>query len=324
MTHTLALEIDYAHEHGGWIDCDLIVDGEHHPLDASDVFPPFLPLLHFAKAVASQRLPAEFIWDEEGHGLEFKALPVAEGSSLVHLTIQHWGTDIFLLDAEIERDTVLRAFLPPLQDLAWNFTLAEAEWGLPRFAVRYVVCGIAEGFPLGLNDRADERLEFQILGDYSDEAYSASSLHIWLGDERKAGWHVQDTDPFWPEWIGFLEKIASGDLPARIEHVQESGLLFKLFDGDDIPEDLKDTMEYHTHLQAEPVDAPQDFRLSINTSNRNEEIENQLLDELFNRRLFVQTFRQVFEKFLQNEYQLRPDVAGQAFDLRTLSLDKLA
>jgi hypothetical protein len=38
----------------------------------------------------------------------------------------------------------------------------------------------------------------------------------------------------------------------------------------------------------------------------------------------VQTFRQVFEKFLQNEYQLRSDVAGQVFDLRTLSLDKLA
>jgi hypothetical protein len=323
MTHTIALEIDYAHEHGGWIDCDLIIDGEHHPLDASDVFPPFQPLLHFVKAVASQRLPAKFIWDEEGHGLEFKALPVFEDSSLVHLTIQHWGTDIFLLDAEMECDTVVRIFLPPLQDLAQNFTLAETEWGLPQFAVQHVVRGIAEGFPPGLDNRADKRLEFQILGDYSDEAYGASSLHIWLEDEGKAGWHVQDTDPFWPEWIGFMEKIAGGELPAKIEHVQKSMFLLGLFDEEDIPEDLKDTMEYRTYLLAESADALQDFRLRIHTSSRNVEIETQLLDEVFNRRQFVHAFRQAFELFLQNEYQLRSDTAGQTFDLRTLSLEKL-
>ena len=323
MIHTLALEIDYAHEHAGWIDCDLIIDGEHHPLDASNVFPPFQPLLHFVKAVAGQCLPAHFIWDEEGHGLEFKALPVAEDSSLVHLTIQHWGTNSFLLDAEIERDAVVRTFLPPLQDLVQNFTLAEAEWGLPQFAVQHVARRIAEGFPQGLDNRADERLEFQILGDYSNEAYGASSLQIWLEDEGKAGWHVQDTDPLWPGWIAFMEKIASGDLPAKIEHMQESRLLLSLFDGDDIPEDMKDTMEYRTYLRAEPADAPQDFRLRIHTSNRNVEIETQLLNEVFNRLGFVHAFRQAFELFLQNEYQLRPDTAGQTFDLRTLPLDKL-
>jgi len=49
-----------------------------------------------------------------------------------------------------------------------------------------------------------------------------------------------------------------------------------------------------------------------------------LLDDVFDRRHFVRTFRQAFESFLKNKYQFRPDAAGQVFDLRTLPLDKLA
>ena len=105
MTHTLALDIDYSHESAGWIKCYLTIDGVSHYLDASAVFPPFLPLLRFVKAVAGQRFPARFFWDEEGYGAEFDATAVEDDSELVHLKIRHYDheEDVIWLDADIER-----------------------------------------------------------------------------------------------------------------------------------------------------------------------------------------------------------------------------
>jgi hypothetical protein len=72
--HTIAFEINHKHEHAGWINCYLTINGERHALEASSVFPPFQPLLRFVKAVAGQRFPAKFFWDEEGIGADFEAV----------------------------------------------------------------------------------------------------------------------------------------------------------------------------------------------------------------------------------------------------------
>ncbi len=109
----LSLEIDYANEHSGWIDCWLVINGERHHLDASNVFSPFLPLLYFTKSVAGQRFPARFRWDEEGVEAEFSATTVADDSPLVHLTIKYDKVEEPWLDADIERETLIQALAAP-------------------------------------------------------------------------------------------------------------------------------------------------------------------------------------------------------------------
>ncbi|HEX5807549.1 MAG TPA: hypothetical protein VFY25_02705, partial [Anaerolineales bacterium] len=162
--HSLALEIDYAHESAGWIKCELIVDGERHPLDASNVFPPFLPLLRFVKAVAGQRFPARFFWDEEGVGAHFEAIAVAENSPLVHLKIQHEEAAEPWLDADIERETVVQAFLPPVVEMSQNFLLAEKEWHIPGRVVARIQESIARGIPLRSDIHTPQYVEFIVRG----------------------------------------------------------------------------------------------------------------------------------------------------------------
>ncbi len=134
----LSFEIDYLHEHAGWIDCWLTIDSEKHHLFASGVFPPFRGLLHFLQAVATQRLPATFSWDEEATGAEFLASSVDK--ALVHLKITYEGWElppVLWLDTELPRASVVQAFLPPLLDMAKNYRRAGA-WGIPHDEVQRV------------------------------------------------------------------------------------------------------------------------------------------------------------------------------------------
>ena len=316
--HTLNLEIDYAHEHSGWIICNLTIDGERHPLDASNVFSPFLPLLHFVKAVAGQRLPHKFFWDEEGYGADFEAMPVAEDSSLVHLKISHGVNVAPWIDADIKRDVVIQAFLPPLIDMVNNFSMVERGWELPRFAVDNVQRAIANGTLLQFSP---QRLEYRIHGSYDYGLIEELRWEIWVEDEFKQFFDWWDTSPFWSQWIEFLEKISSGDLPAQLEFPEKlrGGLLTRF-----VPS-IEDLGIFRiTYMQAEPLEDLQNFRLHIRSTNWQGEGNHLVLDEVINRDQCVRGFSDIFRHFLKNEYRVQPDRNGKTFDLRTLSIENLS
>jgi len=72
-----------------------------------------------------------FYWEEEGPAAEFAASPVAGNEQLVHLKITYSREEEKpWIDAELEKDVIVEAFLPPLLDMAKNFNKAEYKWGL--------------------------------------------------------------------------------------------------------------------------------------------------------------------------------------------------
>lgn len=314
--HTLALEIDYAHEKAGWINCHLTIDGEAYHLDASSVFPPFQPLLRFVKAVAGQRFPAEFFWDEEGVGADFEATAVAKDSPLVHLKIKHNDSDTLWFEDVIERETIIQAFLPPILDFSNNCLLAEKEWYLSKELVAKLHRAIVTGIPLRSDIHVAQDVESAVQGAY-DVGYVEGRVffRIIFDEEWIISILMFDTNPFWGQAIDFFGQIASGNLPASCEHHR----VFQLSTAE--PGNPFD-VHLRTRLVAEPLDVPENFRLKIFTTYRDEK-EFLLLEEVVDRHTFTQSFLNSFQKFLKDEYQIFPDKDSKTFDLRTLSLEKL-
>ena len=91
MANTFSLEIDPLSTDSGWMHCWLVLDGQRHYLDATSVFPPFGNVLAFAHALAQNKLPHEFFWDEEAHGAKFQVLLIAPDNPRFHLLINHDG-----------------------------------------------------------------------------------------------------------------------------------------------------------------------------------------------------------------------------------------
>jgi hypothetical protein len=317
MTHTLTLDIDYAHESAGWIKCYLTIDGVRHYLDASAVFPPFLPLLRFVKAVAGQRFPARFFWDEEGYGAEFDATAVEDNSALVHLKIRHYDheEDVIWLDADIEREEIIRAFMPAIVDMSRNFLLAEKEWFMPGRMIEHLCSAIEKGIPLRSDIHSPQDIECLVVGDYDTEYINGRVFfQIIFEQEKIVSILLFDTHPFWQQVIDFFGHIASGTLPVSCEHLKV----------DSWGMDSESPEEYRTlvRLVAEPLDTTENFRLKIFTKYQDEP-EFLRLDEVVNRRQFAHGFAASFKQFLEQEYQLVPDGDGKTFDLRSLSLEKL-
>jgi hypothetical protein len=313
MNHTLSFEIDYKNEKAGWINCWLTINGERYHIEASYAFPPFQPLLRFVKAVAGQRFPARFFWDEEGHGLNFEAIAISDNSPLVHLKIIH-DEDVCWFDAEIERETIIQAFLPPIVDFSKNFWKAQIEWYTPKKLVTQFEQAILAGIPLRSDIHLPQPVECSVSSDYehgSIEGYN--SIHITFEEEEIAWLYLFDTSPFWLEWLDFLGKIASGNLPASCEHLRISQLNMSPPDGDPVE------WRSHTRLVAEPVAVTENFRLKIFTT-LDKEPEFLRLDEVVDRRRFTSGFAHSFKKFLKDKYKMLPDKNGKIFDLRTLSL----
>lgn len=318
--HILALEIDYAHEKAGWINCHLTIDGEPYHLYASQVFPPFLGLLRFVKAVAGQRFPARFYWDEEGVEALFEAAAISEDSHLVHLKIVYDKSDAPWFDADIKRETIIRAFLPPLLDVSQNFLLAderlaEKHWGMPSQIVLYLENAITKGVPLRSDIHSPQHVECLVKGDYDIEYVDGRVFfHIIFEEEQIVSILLFDTHPFWQQAFDFMQNIASGDLPAQCEHLKvdtwntdpEPPVKFRLL----------------TRLVAELLDTAENFRLKIFTQYQDEP-EFLRLDEVVDRRQFTHGFADSFKQFLKRDYQLAPDKDGKTFDLRILSLEKL-
>lgn len=317
MTHTFALDIDYAHENAGWIKCYLTIDGVSHFLDASAVFPPFLPLLRFVKAVAAQRFPARYFWDEEGYGADFYATAVEDDSALVHLKIRHYDheEDVIWFDADIEREEIIRAFKPIIVDMSRNFLLAEKEWFMPGQIIEHLHSAIEKGIPLRSDIHSPQDIQCLVKGAYNVEYMNGCVFFQLIFEEEEiVSILLFDTHPFWKQALDFFGNIVSGNLPASCEHLRV----------DSWGMDSESPEEYRSlvRLVAEPLDAAENFRLKIFTKFQNEP-EFLQLDEVVNRRQFTHGFANSFWQFLKQDYQLAPDRDGKTFDLRTLSLEKL-
>ncbi len=313
--HTLNIEIDYQNERAGWITCHLSIDGRQHSLQASYVFPPFIQLLRFVKAIAGQRLPANFFWDEEGRGAEFEAEAVADANELVHLRITSMGDEANpWIDAHVERTSVIDAFLPPILAFAKEFPKAEQDWATPRRLVDMLHQSIVQGIPSRSDTHAPQLVTCCVEADY-ETPYLEGDIFFRIGFEEEdiVSIIMFDTDPFWRRLVEFLGRIASADLPAVCEHTRTVTL------SDITPEGR---FQIVTRLVAEPLDVTENFRLKILISDyvRTDFLR---LDEVVSRRQFVSGFCDSFLALLEDTYRIEPDLAGRTFDLRTLPLDKL-
>ena len=222
-------------------------------------------------------------------------------------------------DADIERETIIQAFLPPIVDMSRNFPLAEKEWYMPDRIVEHIRQTIAQGIPLRSDMLLPQHVEITIREASEPENLVAHfSLGIWPDDKHRFSLKAHDTSPLWIELIHFFEKIVSGNLPAECKH-ENPGISFELFDESHVPLGLHYSWEM---VRAESTDIPQNIRLKL-FSWRNNEKPSPYLDEVVDRMQFVHAFTSSFSDYLQNHYQITPDHNGKTFDLRTLSLDKL-
>ncbi len=316
--HTLDLEIDYTHEHYGWINCTLTADGTPHHLSASGALPPFSQLMYFIKAAAGNDLPHSFEWDEEGFGARFEVTAVTN-RPLLHLNITHHMDNRIevWIDADMERETIVEAFLPPLVDFVQNFTLR--GWAPPRRIVENFQKTVEKGLPLRPDLQAPKHVEFIIYPSYGGMMEDHVNLQIWLNDDFRLHYSLQDTDPFWNNLVGFLEKIASGDFPAQAEYIDNMRLsMLGVF----ISSPLEQFENKHRIL-ATAVDQSENFRLRHYMNEAQNQYEELVMDEIVNRQQFTHTFVESFNEFLQSHYQVSEDGIGKVFDLRSLSLKKI-
>lgn len=316
--HTLDLKIDYAHEQHGWIDCALTVDGIPHHLSASGALPPFSGLMYFIKAAAGDELPHSFEWDEEGYGAKFKVTAVA-GSPLQHLNITHYideKVDIWI-DTDVERETIVQAFLPPLVDFVQNY---DRGWAPPRRIVENIQNAVAKGLPLRSDPNAPKHADFIIYPSYGHGLTEDHvNLQIWLNDDFMLHYSLQDTDSFWPNLVGFLEKISAGNFPAQFEYIDN--MRFSML-GALIPS--IEQFERKQRLLATAFDQSENFRLRRYRTEAQSNYEELIMDEIIDRGQFTRSFIESFREFLMSHYQVSEDGVGKVFDLRSLSLGKLA
>lgn len=314
--HTLNFEIDYQNECAGWITCHLTIDGRRHSLQSSWVFPPFIPLLRFLKAIAGQRLPANFFWDEEGRGAEFEAESVGDDSKLVHLKITYMGHEtIPWLDACLEPEAILSAFLPPILAFAENFPSAETDWGTPRRLVDMLHQSIVRGIPARSDAHAPQPVTCRVEADYETPYLEGDIFFkIEFEEEEIVSIILFDTNPYWQQLVDFLGAIASNDLPSTCEHT-------RVIDFSNIAPG-EQHFQIVTRMVAEPLEVKENFRLKIFVSDyaRTDFLR---LEEVVHRRQFTSGFSDSFLALLEEKYRMEPDLDGQTFDLRTLPLDNL-
>jgi hypothetical protein len=322
----LKLEIEYQTEQHGWIHCYLTFAGERRHLYASNVFSPFPDLLDLMRAIATQRLPHYFLWDEEGRGARFEALPVSDNSPTFRLRIAYeYGEGDVWVDAELDRQAVIDVFLAPLRSFV-RHTSAEMQndWKCSAADMERLYQLLRRGYPPRSRQFGIQHFEFQVEGFGPDRLPVSLPLQwvtIQVFDVPQAVFSLDDSDPFWPAWFSFLEAILEGDLPADLQFYYRDYLLPGTEpDEDEQPEpDEDDYFEYH-QLAASPVKDSALFHLMITKTNTI--VQDQvLLDETFDRNWFVSAFCEEFERYLDEEYVFLDGIS--LFDLRTLPLERL-
>ena len=315
MANSFSLEIDPLSSKHGWMDCWLVVDGERHHLDATSVFPPFGDVLAFAQAIAENRLPYEFSWDEEGHGAKFQAFPVALKHSRFRLHINHDGE--IVVDAEFDRMQIARGLLESLRRVALDCPGAESEWEFPYFLIEKFELDLARGFHKISNVRSVgvAHFVFNHYGGYGGGQVPCFS--IWVEDHLAQVMAMDDIAHHWQAWFRLLERIRHGQLPAEAifkREAEDAPGLFSFFG-----------MDVVFHFQAEPAMEPNSFQLKIIVRHTNikPEIDRIIREAVFDRRQFVSAFIQAFKQFLKTDYLAFLKSGEIKFDLRRLPIERL-
>lgn len=316
MTQHFALELDALSANAGWMNCCLMINGQCHRLEATSVFPPFRDILTFARALATNQLPYDFFWEEEGHGANFEALPLTPESPNFHLKIDHDGEVV--VDAEFERLEFAHQLLKALRQVALDCPGAESEWELPYFLVEDFEKQLAHGFtPEAKSEVSVAHFIFGHYGGYGGEVYPA--FNLWVNDHHSLYMTMDDIPRFWWMWFEFLEKIGAGCLPAEAYFHKEAEDLY------DDHADLFISLGIDTALrfQAQALPDPENFQLKIFSWKSPPNVEDAHVDAPFGRRQFVNSFSQAFREFLETSYPAFLDSTENKFDLRTLPIDRL-
>jgi len=315
MANTFSLEIDPLSTGSGWMHCWLVLDGQRHYLDATSVFPPFGDVLAFAQALAQNKLPHEFFWDEEGHGAKFQALPVAPESPGFRLLINHDGE--IVVDAEFDRMQIARGFLESLRAVALDCPGAESEWEFPYFLIEDFERELVQDFKETSN-AASVGITHFVFNHYNGYGgANAPSFAIWVDDRVALFMAMDDIAHHWHAWFGLLEKLRRGDLPIEVifkREAEDNPGLFSMFG-----------MEVVFHFHAEASAGPQHFQLKIMVLHPNvgPEATQTILHAVLDRRQFVSAFAQAFKQFLETDYLAFLNSGENKFDLRLLPLDRL-
>jgi hypothetical protein len=308
-----ALELDSLSAKHGWMDCWLVVDGQRHHLEATSVFPPFGDVLTFARALAQEKLPHDFYWEEEGHGAKFQALPVPSGDQNFRLIIDHDGA--IVVDGEFKRKEIMLGLLEALRGVALNCPGAESEWDFPYFLIENFERDLARGFPPDSKHTA--HFVFGHYGGYGGQIYPAFT--IWVNERQTLYMAMDDIPRFWWMWFELLEKIGNGDLPTEAVFHKEV---------EDIYDDHADLflmmgLDKAFRFQAQTLAEHRNFQLKIVSTVSSPEVEQVLLDAPLERRQLVEAFVIAFSEFLQTSYPAFLQSDENKFDLRTLPLDRL-
>lgn len=312
MAVSFALEIDPFSSRNGWMDCWLVVDGKRHALDATSVFPPFGSVLAFTRAVAENRLPHKFLWDEEGHGAQFEALPVPGRVDMFRLRIDHDGE--IVVDDEFNRMEIVRQVLEALRRVALDCPGAESEWDLPYFLIEDFERGLAQGFESPFRG-AHTGITHFVFNHYQDG--NPPTFSIWVDRDPAFDLPMDDIARHWHAWFGLLENILHGALPAEVtfQHEAQEGPGLFSFLG----------MDVVFQFQAEPLAQRDHFRLKIILRHPSikPQIDTLLFEQILERRQFVAMFVETFQQFLKTDYLAFLESDANHFDLRSLPIDRL-
>ncbi len=214
-------EIDHKHERAGWIDCYLGFGGRRYELAASDIDSPFPHLLELVTAIATQRLPFHFYWDEEGKGVEFDAMPLSDDDPRFHLHIQHDRQDKAWVDAVLERAVVVDVILAALRDFALNAgPPTRIPWHLSLANVEKVEQMLAN-LPAV---RSDITQAVPVKFKFTLTAKLLRWARCWRLRCCKCRFLpcLLDSDPFWTDLFSFMEKVLKNDLPARVDYIDRN------------------------------------------------------------------------------------------------------
>lgn len=331
----LRLEIEYQHEHAGWIDCFLTFNKIRRHVHASNVFPPFPDLLDFLRAIHTSRLPHKFYWDEEGHGLDFEALPLLDNPDSFRLRIVDdlEEKDVWV-DAELDRRAVIDVFLAPLRAFVRHTSQElQADWRFKAADMERFSALLRQEIPSRNEQIGITHFKFEIRRSFPFQL-PLQWFTFQVFDIPKFSVGVADKEIFWPYWFSMMEKIILNKLPSQFQfHYQdldlpgaedESGETPTPASAENDPQSpIDDEISFFLYHKIQACPVKDTFLFHLNITKTNNFIRDELLvDEIFDRNWFAGAFCDEFERFLANEYEyLGPDVSQ--FDLQTLPLDRL-
>jgi hypothetical protein len=315
MTKTFSLDIDPTSARNGWMDCWLVVDGQRHHLDVTSVFPPFRDLLELARALGTNQLPHEIYWEEEGHGAKFQALPSAPNSSGFRLLINHEGE--MIVEAEFDRQQIMRGLLESLRKVALDCPGAENEWEFPYFLIEDFEAELAQGFAVSVTEAPARRVHFVFYHSGGYGGVDHPIFMLWVGSHYALQMDLEDKAQLWQAWFLLLEKVKRGEFPFEqvVEHYHEVGEEGAIW----LP-----WYRLQTGYSLESLPDERLFRLVVTAFFPESAPEKQsvLLNVVLDRRQFVEAFLQAFQGFLETDYLAFLTSGDCEFDLRTLPLDQ--